>query len=240
MKVGLFVTCLVDVARPDIGFAALRLLEAAGCEVVVPPAQTCCGQPGYNSGARDIALALARKVIAEFDGCDYVVAPSGSCSGQVKASYAQDLFRDQPDRARAEALAARWYELSDFLVNVLKVTSVPGRFEGTVTYHDSCSGLRELGVKMQPRYLLSMAGAKVEEMAEAEKCCGFGGTFAIKLGDISTRMCENKCASARATGAKTLVGGDLGCLLNIEGRLRREGDHETRVLHFAQIVAGGE
>ncbi len=238
MKVGLFVTCLVDVARPGIGFAALKLLESAGCEVVVPATQTCCGQPGYNSGAREIARTLARKVLAEFKDCDYVVAPSGSCSGQVKASYAQDLFKDDPDRAEFEKLAAKWYELSDFLVNVLQVQSVPGRFEGTVTYHDSCSGLRELGIKMQPRFLLSMAGAGVAEMAEAEKCCGFGGTFSIKLGEISTRMCENKCASARATGAKAIVGGDLGCLLNIEGRLRREGDHETKVLHFAQVIAG--
>jgi L-lactate dehydrogenase complex protein LldE len=133
MKVGLFVTCLVDVARPEIGFAALKLLEAAGCEVVVPATQTCCGQPGYNSGAREISRTLARKVLAEFRDCDYVVAPSGSCSGQVKASYAQDLFKDDPDRADFEKLAAKWYELSDFLVNVLGVQSVPGRFEGTVT-----------------------------------------------------------------------------------------------------------
>jgi L-lactate dehydrogenase complex protein LldE len=238
MKVGLFVTCLVDVARPEIGFAALRLLEAAGCEVVVPATQTCCGQPGYNSGARDIARTLARKVLAEFGDCDYVVAPSGSCSGQVKLAYPLDLFKGEPEEAEFARLALRWHELSDFLVNVLKVPSVPGRFEGAVTYHDSCAGLRELGVKMQPRFLLSMAGAQVAEMDQAEKCCGFGGTFSVKLGDISTRMCENKCASARATGAKAIVGGDLGCLLNIEGRLRREGDHETKVLHFAQVIAG--
>ena len=238
MKVGLFVTCLVDLSRPRIGFAALKLLEAAGCEVVVPAGQTCCGQPGYNSGARDVARALARKVLAEFRDCDYVVAPSGSCSGQVKRHYVEDLFHGEPEQADFERLAARWYELSEFLVDVLRVGSVPGRFAGPVTYHDSCSGLRELGVKMQPRHLLQMAGARLAEMEGAERCCGFGGTFSIKLGDISTRMALNKCANVHASGAKVLSGGDLGCLLNIEGRLRREGDMETRVLHFAEIIAG--
>ena len=238
MKVGLFVTCLVDLSRPAVGFAAIRLLEGNGCEVVVPEAQTCCGQPGYNSGAREIAKSIARKVLAEFRDCDYVVAPSGSCSGQVKVHYVEDLFHGEPEEAQFRALAAKWYELSDFLVNVLKVSAVPGRFEGKVTYHDSCSGLRELGVKRQPRELLEKAGATVAEMPEAEKCCGFGGTFSIKLGDISTRMAANKCASIHQSGAKVIAGGDLGCLLNIEGRLRREGDMETRVLHYAEIIGG--
>jgi L-lactate dehydrogenase complex protein LldE len=237
-KVGLFVTCLVDLVRPNIGFATIRLLEAAGCEVVVPAGQTCCGQPGYNSGARVIAQALGRKVLAEFRDCEYVVAPSGSCSGQVKLHYVEDLFRGEPDHADFVALAAKWHELSDFLVNVLKVETVPARFAGSVTYHDSCSGLRELGVKRQPRELLAKAGVTLAEMAESEKCCGFGGTFSVKLGDISTRMADNKCQNIRATGAKVIAGGDLGCLLNIEGRLRRLGDRETRVLHFAEILAG--
>jgi L-lactate dehydrogenase complex protein LldE len=239
MKVGLFVTCLVDLARPGIGFAALKLLESAGCEVVVPETQTCCGQPGYNSGAREVARALARKVLAEFRDCDYVVAPSGSCAGQVKVHYVEDLFRDDALRPEFERLAARFFELSDFLVNVLEVKSVPGRFEGTLTYHDSCSGLRELGVKAQPRALLRGAGATIVEMAECEKCCGFGGTFSVKLGDISTRMADNKCVNIAASGAKVVVGGDLGCLLNIEGRLRRKGDSTTRVVHFAELLAGG-
>jgi len=238
MKVGLFVTCLVDLVRPNIGFATLELLEGAGCEVVVPGTQTCCGQPGYNSGDRDTARTMALKLLAEFRDCDYVVAPSGSCSGQVKVHCVEDLFRDAPERAEFEALAARWYELSDFLVNVLKVDTVPGRFAGNVTYHDSCAGLRELAIKMQPRYLLQMAGAGIVEMAASEKCCGFGGTFSVKLGEISTRMAEQKCESIRASGAAAIVGGDLGCLLNIEGRLRRTGDVATRVLHFAEVIAG--
>jgi L-lactate dehydrogenase complex protein LldE len=238
MKVGLFVTCLVDLARPSIGFATLKLLEGAGCEVVVPPAQTCCGQPGYNSGAREVSRELALKVLDEFRDCDYVVAPSGSCTGQVRMHYVQDLFRDDPRRGEFEALAAKWYELSEFLVQVLAVERVPGAFAGDVTYHDSCSGLRELGVKAQPRALIEKAGARVVEMADAEKCCGFGGTFSVKLGDISTRMAQNKCANVRRSGALVVAGGDLGCLLNIEGRLRREGDRETRVVHFAEILAG--
>jgi L-lactate dehydrogenase complex protein LldE len=154
----------------------------------------------------------------------------------VKLHYVEDLFRDAPERAQFERLAERWYELSDFLVNVLKVESVPGRIEGELTYHDSCAGLREIGIKAQPRALLKQAGARIREMNECEKCCGFGGTFAVKLGDISTRMAANKCANIRATGARTIAGGDLGCLLNIEGRLRREGDHETRVAHFAELI----
>jgi L-lactate dehydrogenase complex protein LldE len=237
MKVGLFVTCLVDLVRPNIGFATLKLLEDAGCDVVVPATQTCCGQPGYNSGAREVSKTLARKVLAEFRDCDYVVAPSGSCSGQMKVHAAEDLFKGAPEEAEFRALAAKWFELSDFLLNVLKV-SVPKQEIGTVTYHDSCSGLRELNVKAQPRALLAQAGAVINEMPDCEKCCGFGGSFSVKLGEISTRMAENKCANIRASGAPMIVGGDLGCLLNIEGRLRRTGDETTRVAHFAEVIAG--
>jgi L-lactate dehydrogenase complex protein LldE len=238
MKVGLFVTCLVDLVRPNIGFATLELLEGAGCEVVVPAVQTCCGQPGYNSGARLISQQLGRKLLAEFRDCDYVVAPSGSCSGQVKVHYVHDLFRDEADLAEFEVLAAKWFELSDFLVNVLKITQVPGRYAGTITYHDSCAGLREIGIKQQPRELLARTGCTLREMNDAEKCCGFGGTFSVKLGEISTRMAENKCVNIGISGANAIVGGDLGCLLNIEGRLRRNGDTATKVFHFAEVVAG--
>ena len=238
MKVGLFVTCLVDLVRPNIGFATLKLLEGAGCEVFVPASQTCCGQPGYNSGAREIAKTLAKKVLAEFKDCDYVVAPSGSCSGQMKLHVVEDLFKGCPEEADFHALGSKWYELSDFLVNVLKVETLPGHFDGSVTYHDSCAGLRELGIKTQPRALLAKSGCSLIEMQDAEKCCGFGGTFSIKLGEISTRMAENKCVNIGVSGASAVVGGDLGCLLNIEGRLRRNGDMKTQVLHFAEIAAG--
>jgi L-lactate dehydrogenase complex protein LldE len=240
VRVGFFVTCLVDLMRPSIGFAAIRLLESGGATVYVPPTQTCCGQPAYNSGDRKDAVALARKVIDEFDGCDYLVAPSGSCSGMIRTHY-HDLFAHDPTMlTRVQALAGRTYELTDFLLNVLKLSSVPGRFAGTITYHDSCAGLREMGVKSQPRALLAkVPGLTVQEMAEPETCCGFGGTFSIKFGEISSRMADNKCADVQGTGADAVVLGDLGCMLNIEGRLRRRGDHKTRVLHVAEVLAGG-
>jgi L-lactate dehydrogenase complex protein LldE len=239
MRVGFFVTCLVDLMRPSVGFAALKLLEAGGADVFVPPTQTCCGQPAYNSGDRADAIVLARKLVTEFEGCDYLVAPSGSCSGMIRTHYA-DLFSNDPAMlARAQALAARTFELTDFLVNVLKVAAVPGTYAGKVTYHDSCAGLREMGVKTQPRALLAMMpGVELAEMAECETCCGFGGTFSIKFGEISTRMADNKCQHVGNSGAGAVVLGDLGCMLNIEGRMRRRGDMSTRVLHVAEVLAG--
>ncbi len=244
MKVGLFVTCLVDLMRPSIGFAALKLLEAAGCDVVVPATQTCCGQPGYNAGDRASALALARKVLAEFEDCDYVVAPSGSCAGMIRTHY-PDLFRDQPELGRVQALCASTYELTEFLVTVMKYERKSKTSLKTCTYHDSCSGLRELGVKAQPRALLAQVeGITLKEMDECEACCGFGGAFAVKYGDISThiadRKCDNIAASKAAHGTEAVVLGDLGCMLNIEGRLRRRGDMTTQVLHVAQVLAGDD
>jgi L-lactate dehydrogenase complex protein LldE len=239
MRVGLFVTCLVDLMRPRIGFAALELLERAGCEVHVPATQTCCGQPGYNSGDRAGARSLAEKTIGEFESFDYVVAPSGSCAGMIRTHY-PELFADVPDwHVRAQRLADKTYELTDFLVRVMKFEAVPGEFGGTVTYHDSCSGLRELGVKRQPRALLArVKGLTLKEMNEAEACCGFGGTFAVKFGDISTRIVDTKCERIAESKSGAVVLGDLGCMLNIEGRLRRRGDTSTRVLHVAEVLAG--
>ena len=239
MRVGFFVTCLVDLMRPSIGFAALKLLEAGGADVYVPGAQTCCGQPAYNSGDRADAIALARKVVAEFEGCDYLVAPSGSCSGMIKTHYGELLADDPAMAARVGKLIAKTYELTDFLVNVLKIQSVPGTFAGKVTYHDSCAGLREMGIKAQPRALLArMPGIQLAEMAECEMCCGFGGTFSIKFGDISSRLSDNKCQNIANAGVDAVVLGDLGCMLNIEGRLRRRGDTTTKVLHIAEVLAG--
>ncbi|HEU5338088.1 MAG TPA: (Fe-S)-binding protein [Sulfuricaulis sp.] len=239
MRVGLFVTCLVDLMRPSIGFAALRLLETAGCEVVVPSTQTCCGQPGYNSGDEKSARVLARKLLREFEGCDYLVLPSGSCAGMIRVHY-PTLFASDPDVLESiQRLSARTYELTDFLVNVLKIEKIPGRYSGSLTYHDSCSGLRELGVQAQPRALLSkMPDVTLSEMTESTTCCGFGGTFAVKYGDISARMADKKCEHIVKSGAAAVVAGDLGCLLNIEGRLRRRGDLLTRTLHIAEVLAG--
>lgn len=240
MKVGLFVTCLVDLMRPRIGFAALELLQAAGCEVVVPEAQTCCGQPGYNSGDRRSAVALARKAAREFADCDYVVAPSGSCAGMMRTHY-PDLLNDVPEGERdaLRALSARTYELTDFLVNVMRFTPKSKTSIKTITYHDSCAGLRELGVKQQPRALLAqIEGMQLKEMNECEQCCGFGGAFAIKFGEISSHIAERKCENIAASSADAVVLGDLGCMLNIEGRLRRRGDARTQVLHVAEVLAG--
>ena len=240
VRVGFFVTCLVDLVRPRIGFAAIKLLQSAGCEVVVPATQTCCGQPGYNSGDVKSGRELALKFLDEFQGCDYIVAPSGSCGGMIRTHYPV-IFRDEPETLkRLMVLTEKTYELTDFLVNVLKLDKLQTDFSGSITYHDSCSGLRELNVKQQPRTLLKQCGLAVTEMTDAEVCCGFGGTFSIKLGDISTRMADNKCVNAQATGASAIVGGDLGCLLSIEGRLRRMGDQTTKVLHVAEILAGAD
>jgi L-lactate dehydrogenase complex protein LldE len=239
MRVGFFVTCLVDMMRPSIGFAAIELLEAGGAEVFVPPTQTCCGQPAYNSGDRADARALAAKVVAEFEDCDWLVAPSGSCSGMIRTHYAE-LFADDPAMLRrVERLTAKTRELTDFLVSELKLAAVPGRFVGTVAYHDSCAGLREMGVKTQPRELLEkVPGLKLEEMAECETCCGFGGTFSIKFGEISARLADNKCQHIVNAGVDAVVLGDLGCMLNIEGRLSRRGDTKVKVLHVAEVLAG--
>ncbi|MBL8472216.1 MAG: (Fe-S)-binding protein [Rhodocyclaceae bacterium] len=225
--------------RPRIGFAALKLLQHAGFAVYVPETQTCCGQPGFNAGDRVAAQQLARKLIAEFDACDYLVIPSGSCAGTVRTHYAELFAEDAAWRARADALAAKTWELASFLHEVAGMTAPPGHFEGRVTYHDSCSGLRELNVKAQPRALLArMPGVQVVEMAGCEECCGFGGTFAIKYGDLSGAIAGRKCDNIRASGVKTVVLGDLGCMLNIEGRLARMGDPSTKVLHVAEVLAG--
>ncbi|MFL1463047.1 (Fe-S)-binding protein [Roseococcus sp. DSY-14] len=237
-RVALFVTCLVDLHRPVVGWSAVKLLEEAGCTVEVPAAQTCCGQPAYNSGDRRTAQRIARDVVAAFGGYDHVVAPSGSCAAMIAHHFPALLADDPHWKPRAQALAGRTHELTAFLVDVLGVRHVPARYEGVVTYHDSCSGLRELGVKAQPRRLLDgVAGLAVKEMREPEICCGFGGTFCVKYPDISTRMVSDKAADVAATGADTLLAGDMGCLLNMAGRLSREGS-AVKVRHVAEVLAG--
>ena len=236
-RVGLFVTCLVDLMRPSVGFAAVKLLEDAGCTVEVP-VQTCCGQPAYNTGDRGTTRDLAERVIEAFRGYDYVVAPSGSCAGMIKVHY-PELFADDPNwLPKADELAARTWELTSFLVDVLGVTAVSARFEGEVTYHDSCSGLRELGVRRQPRRLLaSIPGLTLVELPDADVCCGFGGTFAVKYGDISNAIVTDKTKAIAATGAPMVLAGDLGCLMNIAGKLSREG-RAIEVRHVAEVLAG--
>lgn len=237
-RVGLFVTCLVDLIRPSVGFAAAKLIEASGCSVEVPLAQTCCGQPAYNSGDRADARALAVQTIAAFEGCDYVVAPSGSCAGMLKTHYPELLADDAASAARARYFAAKVHELVSFLVDVRGMKSVPGQFTGRVTYHDSCSGLRELGVKSQPRQLLTtIKGLELVEMPECEVCCGFGGTFSIKYPDISNAMVERKAANVATVAPDLMLAGDLGCLLNIAGKLTRTRS-AIPVRHVAEVLAG--
>jgi L-lactate dehydrogenase complex protein LldE len=238
LRVGLFVTCLVDLFRPSVGFAAIKLLEGAGCEVGVPETQVCCGQPAYNSGDRGDAKAIARQVIEAFQGFDYVVAPSGSCAGMLRKHYPM-LFEDDPDMGpRARELAARSFELIGFLTDVLHVAAVHAKFDATVTYHDSCSSLREMGTADQPRGLLnSVDGLILVEAENREVCCGFGGTFSVKYPEISNAMVTAKTAALTQTGAEFVLGGDLGCLMNIAGKLSREGS-AVRVRHVAEVLAG--
>ena len=239
MRVGLFVTCLVDLLRPQIGFAALKLLKGAGCEVVVPECQTCCGQPAYNSGDRHDAKDLARATIGAFEGCDYVVAPSGSCAGMLRVHY-PELLADEPEWAeRAKTFAVRCHELTEFLVNVCKLNATPANgARGVAAYHDSCSSLRELGIKSEPRSLLSgIEGLTVRDIGDGNACCGFGGTFCVKFPEISARIGRDKIAAAKASGADTIIAADLGCLLHLAGIASRE-NAGIRCRHVAEVLAG--
>ena len=238
IKVGLFVTCLVDIFRPSVGFAAVKLLEDAGCTVEVPDVQTCCGQPAYNSGDRKTAKEIAEQTIRAFEPYEYVVAPSGSCAGMLKKHYPTLFGEGTGVQSRAIALADKTHELVSFLTDVLDVKGVEAQFGRRVTYHDSCSGLRELKVHKQPRKLLSsVAGLELREMSDANVCCGFGGTFCVKYPDISNDMLSKKMANIEASGADVLLAGDLGCLMNMAGKLKRSGS-KVEVRHVAEVLAG--
>lgn len=237
-NVGVFVTCLVDLFRPSIGFATVKLLQEAGCRVSVPRAQTCCGQPAWNSGDRRHTTELARQVISAFEAFDYVVVPSGSCAGMIRDGYTALFAKGEPWGERARALAKKTYELNAFLVDVLDASVNPPAFEGTATYHDACTGLRNLGIRNQPRKLLAgVPGLTLTEMADTEVCCGFGGTFCVKYPEVSERMVTDKLENARRTEAQWLLAGELGCLLNIAGRARRLGA-SLRCRHMAEVLAG--
>ena len=237
-RVALFVTCLVDLIRPSIGFAAVKLIEQSGCTVEVPRTQTCCGQPAYNSGDKATAADLARQTIAACEAYDYIVVPSGSCAGMLKSHYPALMVEDKAWAPRAKAFAAKVHELIAFLVDVRGMTSVDTVLKARATYHDSCSGLRELGIKAQPRHLLaSVKGLELVEMTDCEICCGFGGTFALKYSDISNAMVEKKCANIVEAGTDLVLAGDLGCLMNMAGKLSRDG-RRIAVRHIAEVLAG--
>lgn len=236
-SVALFATCLVDFFRPQVGFAAAKLLEQAGCDVSVP-AQTCCGQPAYNGGDKNDAAALARNTVAAFEHFDYVVAPSGSCAGMIKMHYPLLLQDDPVWASRAHALAGKTHELFAFLVNIRGLNQVDESCSGIAACHDSCSSLREMNVKREPRTLLaSVKGLALRDIPETETCCGFGGLFSVKYPEISARMADDKLAAAKSTGANMLVGGDLGCLLHLAGRASRRGE-SIDIRHSAEILAG--
>ena len=236
----LFVTCLADLFRPSVAFAAVKLLQQAGLEVCVPELQTCCGQPAYNTGAYRETRGIAKQVIEAFVDFHWVVAPSGSCAGMIKHHYPK-LFQEDPEwAARSRDLAERTWEITSFLSDVLQFQprELPtGPAAKSYTYHDGCAGLRELGVRQQPRDLLrSMQGIEIQELQQADVCCGFGGTFCARMPEISEKMVDDKLNHALATGAEVLLGGDLGCLLNIAGRARRRGD-KLEVRHVVEVLA---
>ena len=237
-RVGFFATCLVDLFRPNVGFAAIKLLEDAGCEVSVPELQTCCGQPAYNSGDMTDSRELAKNVITSFEEFDYVVVPSGSCAGMLHEHYPRLFDADSVWRARAQHLSERCHEILSFLTSVLKIEDVGARLATKVTYHDSCSGLRELGIQEQPRRMLQhVAELELCEMQDSNVCCGFGGTFCVKYPRISERMVSDKLENIESTGANYVLGGDLGCLMNIAGRLKRTGS-DVEAYHVVEVLAG--
>jgi len=238
-RVGLFVTCLANTMRPSVGFASIRLLEQAGCVVEVPEVQSCCGQPAFNSGDDEGTREIARGIINTFQDFDYVVVPSGSCGGMIKTHF-PDLFLDQPgwlDRARK--LSDRTHELLSFLVDVCGWQPRGVELDATCTYHDSCSGLRELGVYDQPRKLLSaVGGLTLLPMDRSTECCGFGGTFCVKYSDLSNAIVGEKIEHVLATNAQLLLGGDLGCLMNMAGKLNRDRPGRVTAMHTAEVLAG--
>ncbi len=235
-RVCLFITCLVDLLFPDVGVATVLLLRDLGFEVDFPRGQTCCGQPAFNSGFREDARRTARTLLDAFEGAEAVVAPSGSCVAMVR-THLPALFAGTPDEERARKLGARAWELTQFLVDVADIERPAGAMRATVTYHDSCHALRELGIRSQGRAVLDgIDGLLVLEMTRPDECCGFGGTFSLRAPEVATAMADDKLEQARATGADTIVGGDVGCLMHLTGRASRSGS-PVRVMHIAQVLA---
>ena len=237
MRVSLFVTCLIDQLRPEVGEATVAVLERAGCEVHFDPRQTCCGQPACNSGYREDARAVARQALEALEGDDPVVVPSGSCAAQLV--HLANLFEEgSSEHARAKALAPRVHELSSFLVDELGVESLPSGYRGRVTWHDACHGLRDLGTRDQPRRLLrAVEGVDLVEMASCETCCGFGGTFSVKMPELSVAMADRKLDELEQARLDAVVSADLSCLMQLGGRLQERGS-SVRTLHLAEVLAG--
>jgi L-lactate dehydrogenase complex protein LldE len=238
IKVGLFVTCLVDQLWSSVGTSTVEVLRRAGCEVEFDERQTCCSQPAFNTGYRTEARRVAERFIELCEESDvkYIVSPSGSCTAMVH--HYEGLFSDDEKwRARAQAVAARTFELSSFLVRELKLTDVGARFKGRVTWHDACHGLRELGVHNEPRALIrQIRDAEFIELENADACCGFGGTFSVKYPEISAAILDQKIEAIERAGVDAVVAGDASCLMQIGGRLSRIGS-KARVMHLAELLA---
>lgn len=238
MRITLFIPCFIDTLYPDAAMAMVKVLERLGHEIDYPEGQTCCGQPPFNSGYWEEARAVAARTLEVFRGAEVVVSASGSCGAMLKVFY-RELFHGTPQEAAAQALSAKTYEFSDFLVNKLRVSDVGARFEGKVTFHDGCHGLRELGTRQAPRDLLrAVKGLELVEMGDTESCCGFGGMFAVKFPQISTAMAEVKCTSVLETGVEYVVSNDSSCLMQIQGWLDRHSPRVVKGLHLAEVLAG--
>lgn len=239
MKVSLFITCMVDSIFPQVGVSMTKILQSLGCEVLFPSSQTCCGQPAFNSGYSKEARSVAINMINAFQESDVIVSPSGSCVGMIRHFY-PELFSDSPEwHEKALSLANRTYEFSQFLIQILKVETLGARFPYTVTYHPSCHGSRLLGIEDEPiRLLKQVEELQLIELPYAQDCCGFGGTFAVKMSEISGAMVEEKTSHVLESGASVLVGTDMGCLMNIGGRLSRKGSN-VRVMHLAELLYEG-
>ena len=238
MNVQLFIPCFIDQLYPDVGMNTVKILEKLGCNVSYNPQQTCCGQPAYNAGYMNEARAVSEKFIEDFTGDDYIVAPSGSCVGYVRESFAS-IFENSIYLQEANKVSKRSYELSEFLIDILKVEDIGSTFNAKVTYHDSCGALRECGIKSGPRKLLSkVKGLELIEMKESETCCGFGGTFAVKYEPISIGMAQTKVKSALETGAEYIVSTDISCLMHIDGYIKNQNVN-LKIAHLADILSHG-
>lgn len=238
MLVDIFIPCFVDQLFPEAAFNMIKVLEKAGCNVNYNPAQTCCGQPAFNAGFWDQCKDVAEKFIADFPNERYIVTPSASCAGMVK-NYYPEIFHNSVLHNKSKSIQKNIYEFSDFLVNVLNVTDIGARLNGVATYHDSCSALREMGIKKEPRTLLSnVRGLEIREMQDTETCCGFGGTFSVKYEAIAVGMAEQKIIHAEETSADIIISTDVSCLMHLDGYLKKQ-NKKIKVMHIADVLASG-
>jgi len=238
MQVQLFIPCFIDQLYPQVAFNTVKVLEKAGCTVKYNTQQTCCGQPAFNAGFWGESKDVCTKFVQDFDGADYIVSPSASCAGFVRNNYGK-LFENNAFQSPAKKVSSQIFELSEFLVKILGITDLGASFNGKVTFHDSCAGLRECNIKAEPRALLQQVeGLELVEMNDNETCCGFGGSFAVKYDTISVAMADQKIDHAIATDAEYIISTDMSCLMHIDGRINHNGQ-QIKVIHLADVLASG-